>query len=191
MWPVDSMTLSRAVAGEPLAQAAFLREVGPQVVSLVRRLGEAGQREDEVHEVFAHLLQVLPRFKTDGTAKLTTWAFTVAHRFLLMKRRKAKPRLVALEGGLDVKDPALGPEESASSRQLVSRLEAALERLSPEQRRAFVLTQLHHQSLEAVAEVEAVPVGTIKSRVHRAKAELVVLMGDALDRAPGGHHEIG
>jgi RNA polymerase sigma-70 factor (ECF subfamily) len=183
---VDSVTLARAVAGAPDAQAAFLREVGPQVASLVRRLGSTGQREDELHEIFAHLLQALPRFKTEGPAKVTTWAFTVAHRFLLMKRRKVNPALVALEGGLTVPDPTAGPEESAHSHQLVGRLEAALAHLSPEQRRAFVLTQLHHQSLEAVAEVEGVPVGTIKSRVHRAKAELVVLMGDALDRAPGG-----
>src|SRR4051812_18962264 len=139
MRPVDSITLARAVAGAPDAQAAFLREVGPQVASLVRRLGESGQREDEIHEIFAHLLQALPRFKTDGAAKVTTWAFTVAHRFLLMKRRKARPSLVALDGGLAVADPALGPEESTHGRQLVGRLEAALARLSPDQRRAFVL----------------------------------------------------
>lgn len=193
MTVVDSSTLSRAVAGAPDAQAEVLREVGPHVASLVRRLGEPGQRDDDTHEIFAHLLHVLPRFKPDGAAKLTTWAFTVAHRFLLMRRRRPRAPLVALEGGLSVPDPKAGPDEAAHGRQLAGRFEAALARLSAEQRRAFVLTQLHHQSLEAVAEVEGVAVGTIKSRVHRARAELVLALGDALDRpgGEGGSHGIG
>jgi len=181
---MDAAVLARAQRGDRSAQAAFLRDVGPSVGSLVRRLGERKDVEDQLHEVFAHLLTVLPRFDPQGPAQLSTWVFTVTHRWLLMQKRRAAPVLVALEGGL----VASGADaaEYTLGRQLNALLELELQRLPAEQRRVFVLTQLHQQSLEAVAEVEGVPLGTIKSRLHRARAELVLRLGPALDRPQKG-----
>jgi RNA polymerase sigma-70 factor (ECF subfamily) len=185
---MDSLTLSRAIAGAPDAQAAFLREVGPQVASLVRRLSDRSDAADDTHDVLAHLLAVLPRFNPDGAATVTTWAFTVAHRWLLMRRRKAKLELAPLDAAVSVPDAGAGPEESARARQLSLKLEAALAKLPHEQRRVFVLAQLHQQKLDDIAALEGVPLGTVKSRLFRAKAELVLLLGDALDRPQGGAH---
>jgi len=183
---VSPQRLEQAQRGDPSAQEEFLREMGPQVAALIYRLGERRDAQDQLHEIFAHLLGALPRFDPLGPAQLSTWVFTVAHRWLLMQRRKATLTLVPIEGGL--KEPAKGPDASeyASARELHALLEAELARLPEDQRRAFVLTQLHHQPLEAVAAAEGVPLGTVKSRLHRARAALVLRMGAALDRAPGG-----
>jgi len=65
-------------------------------------------------------------------------------------------------------------------------LEDALQGLSEIHRRVFVLASFHHQPLEEIARVEGVPLGTVKSRLHRARAELVLTLGAALDRPKGG-----
>lgn len=181
---VDQAVLERAQRGDAAAQGEFLRAIGPTVGALVYRLGRRSDPEDQLHEIFAHLLEVLPRFDPAGPAQLTTWVFTVTHRWLLMQQRKAKLTLVPLEGGLS--QPAPGPDaaQQVEGRQLEALLEAELQRLPDEQRRTFVLTQLHHQPLEEVALAEGVAVGTVKSRLHRARAQLIIRMGAALDRVP-------
>jgi RNA polymerase sigma-70 factor, ECF subfamily len=189
---VDGPTLKQAQRGVPAAQTAFLREVGDLVASLVRRLGAKGEAEDQLHDVFLHLLAVLPRFDPNGSAKLSTWVFTVTQRWLLMQRRKIAPTLVALDGGL-VSNMSThdGATDYVQGRQLMALLERELERLPEEQRRAFVLTQLHAQPLQAVADAGGVPLATLKTRLLRARAQLVLRLGPLLNRvtpAAGGAH---
>ncbi|HEY0840530.1 MAG TPA: sigma factor-like helix-turn-helix DNA-binding protein, partial [Vulgatibacter sp.] len=57
-----------------------------------------------------------------------------------------------------------------------SRLEAALARLPDVQRRTFLLAAVHGQPLEAIAAGDGVAVGTVKSRLHRARAELATIL---------------
>ncbi len=179
---MNAALLARAQQGDSTAQAVFLHEVGPSVAALIRRLGSRRDAEDQLHEIFAHLLQVLPRFDPLGPAQLSTWVFTVAHRWLLMQKRKFSPVLVPLDGGLSQPSPAADATAYVEGRQLSALLEAELARLPEDQRRTFVLTQLHQQPLEEVAAAEGVALGTVKSRLHRARAQLVLRMGAALDR---------
>jgi RNA polymerase sigma-70 factor (ECF subfamily) len=182
---VDSEAVQRAQRGDRQAQAAVLQALGPALLALVRRLGDRRDTEDQLHDLFAHLLEVLPRFRLSGPAKLSTWAVTVAHRWLLMRRRKKALQLVPLEDGLGVTDVGPSIHERVSAAELERRLNEALQAIPEERRRAFVLTQLYEQPLEVVAEVEGVAVGTVKSRLHRARAELVLRLGAALDREEG------
>ena len=190
---VDPTVLQRAQRQDPAAQADFLKEIGGLVASLVRRLGTRGEAEDELQDIFVHLLEVLPRFDPDGPAQLSTWVFTVTQRWLLMRRRKAAPALVALEGGLSVPATQRDLTDQVQARQLMTLLEAELARLPEEQRRAFVLTQLHAQPLQDVADAEGVPLATLKTRLHRARAQLVLRLGPALGRITptGGTHAAG
>jgi RNA polymerase sigma-70 factor, ECF subfamily len=181
---VNAALLARAQQGDTTARAEFLREVGPSVAALIHRLGSRSDAQDQLHEVFAHLLEVLPRFDPDGPAQLSTWVFTVAHRWLLMQKRKAAPVLVALDGALSKASTTADATEYVEGRQLNALLEAELARLPEDQRRTFVLTQLHQQPMEEVAAAEGVALGTVKSRLHRARAQLVIRMGAALDRVP-------
>lgn len=163
-----------------------MREVGPSVASLVHRLGARRDVEDQLQEIFAHLLEVLPRFDPRGPAQLSTWVFTVTHRWLLMQRRKATLTLVPMDGGLSKPAPGADASDYVASKELHALLETELSKLPDELRRVFVLTQLHQQPMEAVAQAEGVPLGTVKSRLHRARAQLVLTLGPALDRAPSG-----
>ncbi|MFZ5442027.1 MAG: RNA polymerase sigma factor [Myxococcota bacterium] len=187
---MDRKTVLQAQRGDAGAQAALLRNLGGLVGALVRRLGARHELEDQLHDVFVHLLEALPQFDVDGPAKLSTWAFTVTQRWLLMQRRRAAPNLVALDGGLSVPSEERDATEHVQGRQLLALLEAELARLPEEQRRAFVSTQLHAQPLPVVADVEGVPLATLKTRLHRARATLVLRLGPLLERATheGGRH---
>jgi len=188
---LDDATLRRAQAGEAPAQTLFLRRCAGPLRALVRRMGARHESEDQLQELFVTLLQALPRFSPDGPATLATWVFAVGHRFLLAQRRKRKLELVPLEESpaTQLADRAPGGEALVERRQLRERLEAAILKLPEEQRRVFLLAQVHEQPLERIAEAEELPLGTVKSRLHRARAALVLLLGDALE-APdkGGLH---
>lgn len=185
MVSADSVLMERAQRGDREAQERVLDAVAPMLVSLVRRLCPASEREDVVQELVAHLLAVLPRFEPAGPAKFSTWAYTVVMRQLLMKRRRPPALLVALDGGLAVPDPRPGPDERLDTAQRHAQLEHAVQQLPDEQRLVFVGVQLQQQSLETVAHALDLPLGTVKSRLHRAKAQLVILLN-----APGSQTEV-
>ena len=177
---LDRLTVERLRRGDRGAQDLFLRRYAPVMHAFVRRAGPGGDADDLTQELLEKLLTVVPRFVPDGPAILTTWVFTVAHRWLLDEKKRRHLQLAPLDDGLEVADAALGPEAAVHVQQLDAALEAALTRLPEAQRRVFVLTQVHGQPLEAVAEVEGVPVGTLKSRLHRARAALAVSLAPIL-----------
>lgn len=180
MMELDRLTVERLRRGDRAAQDVFLRRYAPVLHGFVRRAGPPGDAEDLTQELLEKLLSVVERFSPDGPAQLTTWVFTVAHRWLLDEKKRRHLEVAPLEDGLDIADPALGPEVQVHGRQLEAALEAALQELPEAQRRVFVLTQVHQQPLETVAEVERVPVGTLKSRLHRARATLAAALEPVL-----------
>lgn len=155
--------------------------------ALLKRSGIANL-EDAVQEVLAKLLGVLPQFDPHGTARLTTWVFTVAHRWLLDQRKRRHLILVSLDEAAAIADPRPGPDRLVEHKQLADALEVAISRLPDEQRRVFLLAQIHQQPMEELARTEGVPIGTIKSRLHRARAQLVALLGSRLRDVEGDNH---
>jgi RNA polymerase sigma-70 factor (ECF subfamily) len=180
---LDRLTVERLRRGDRGAQDLFLRRYAPVMHAFVRRAGPGGDADDLCQELLGKLLSVVGRFTPDGPATLTTWVFTVAHRWLLDEKKRRHLQLAPMDDGLDVPDSALGPEAAVHGRQLDAALERALQKLPEAQRRVFVLTQVHEQPLETVAEVEGVPVGTLKSRLHRARGALAVMLQPVLSEA--------
>ncbi len=184
---LDALTVQRARRGDRTAQDAFLRRYAGPMHALLKRSG-IPNLDDAVQELLAKLLAVLPRFDPAGAAMLTTWVFTVAHRWLLDQHKRRHLTLVPMEHAAAIADPRPGADRLVEQRQLTETLEAAITRLPDEQRRVFLLAQIHQQPLEALSRIEGVPIGTIKSRLHRARARLVALLGLALQNAEGGGH---
>jgi RNA polymerase sigma factor (sigma-70 family) len=183
----DLDLLQRAQQGDPQARAALLGQwLGP-LRALLRRLHPGAELDDALQEVAVHLLHVLPRFDPAGTAQFGTWVYSVVHRWVLMQRRRRHLTLVPLEDAGAVADAARGADLRVEDRQLSALLERALAELPEPQRTVFVLASLHQVPLAEIAATEGVPVGTVKSRLHRAKAELVLRLGEALDDEEVGH----
>ena len=177
---LDRITVERLRRGDRGAQDIFLRRYAPVLHAFVRRAGPQADADDLTQELLEKLLTVVSRFDFDGPAILTTWVFTVAHRWLLDEKKRRHLSLAPIDDGLEIADGRPGADVAVHQQQLDAALEAALAQLPEAQRRVFVLTQVHGQPLEVVAEVEGVPVGTLKSRLHRARAALAVTLQPVL-----------
>ncbi len=166
----EERLVRRAVEGDPLARRALVQRHGPLLWSLCRRLDP--EPEDAYQECWEKVLKGLPRFRAEGAARLNTWMMTVAHNHLVDRFRRRRPT--------EPFDEALLPANESYGESVAGENEAALEaallRLPPARRRVLVLHHLHGLSLEAIAASEGTPLGTIKSRLHRARAELLGLL---------------
>jgi RNA polymerase sigma-70 factor (ECF subfamily) len=187
MTELDELTLRRAQGGDHAALEAFVRRYAPVLHALLRRSGLGADTEDRLQELLSRLLEALPRFRSEGPATLTTWVFTIAQRWLIDVSRKRKLHLAPLEAGRAVIDPGPRADQLLERQQLGRRVELALETLPLDQRRVFVLAQVHQRPLQEIADTEGVPVGTVKSRLHRARAALVENLAPVLGEH-GGHH---
>lgn len=144
-------------------------EHGGLVWALCRRLDP--EPEDAWQEAWEKVLRALPGFDVHGAASLRTWITTVVHRHLVDRHRRRRVR-GPVEEADEVEDPTPGAGARLASARDQAALEAALARLPEPWRRVVVLHHLHETPLEAIAAAEGVPVGTVKSRLHRARAAL-------------------
>jgi RNA polymerase sigma-70 factor (ECF subfamily) len=157
-----------------------LREVyerhGARVQRLcLRLLGRTADAEDATQEVFLKLFERAASF--DGRARFSTWLhrFTVnlcLHRLERERLRAAAP--LPLDGGA-LHDPGDSPAEAMSRTETRLGLERLLSRLSSEHRSILVLRELEGLSYREIAETLAIPVGTVMSRLARAREQLVRL----------------
>jgi RNA polymerase sigma-70 factor (ECF subfamily) len=163
----------RAKAGDRRALEDFVAATQPGVWRLCRFLGSPTDPDDLTQETFERALQSLHRFRGDGDAR--SWILAIARRVCVdatrrsVRQRRLADRLIA----------ATLAESHRDAHWL--EVEELLAALDEERREAFVLTQFVGLSYEEAAEVAGVPVGTIRSRVSRARNQL--LDQHARDRA--------
>ena len=171
--PLTALAL-RARAGDAGAQSALVRGTQGEVWRFTAALVDPGAADDLTQETFLRAFKALPGF--EGRASVRTWLLGIARRTCadhlraVIRRRRLDARLAA-QAWTDV------PRQQ----DLSHRLGAAdlLRRLGEERRTAFVLTQVLGLSYAEAAAVEEVPVGTIRSRVARAREELVSAVAEA------------
>jgi RNA polymerase sigma-70 factor (ECF subfamily) len=126
--------------------------------------------EDLGQEVFVVVHRRLGSF--DGRSKLTTWLFGICLHLVQRQRRRAYLRFEFLHAEPPERADLATPEahyEEAESRR---RLEQLLAKLSPERRATFVLFEVEGMSCEEIAELTAVPIGTVYSRLHLARQQV-------------------
>ena len=112
--------------------------------------------------------------------RLRPWLLRVQRTVLLNSVRGARNRLEVIEGGHGVgavPEPAGDLEEEIFSRALDARLESALASLAPEWRQALLLREVDGLSYDEIAEIQGCPIGTVRSRLARARAALLDLLG--------------
>ena len=168
-----------AATGDRVAVAAFVRRTQPEVWRLCARLGDRADADDLTQEVYLRALPALVRFRADASAR--TWLLQIArhvcadHVRRSTRRRALMDRLV-LRADRDDAAPARTGEVD------LDHLVAALE---PDRRAAFVLTQVVGLSYAEAADVCEVPIGTVRSRVARARADLLDLLAEDAGDAAG------
>jgi RNA polymerase sigma-70 factor (ECF subfamily) len=107
-----------------------------------------------------------------GTGQVPAWLWGIARRRLASLARRQPQGSLSLEVAGERVDPATGPEEAALGRDASARIRLAVAHLPDEQRAAITAVVYQGQSIEQAAQAAAVPQGTIKSRLHRARLHI-------------------
>jgi RNA polymerase sigma-70 factor (ECF subfamily) len=152
---------------------AFRRKVFGLAYSLLRNRDAA---EDVTQDVFIKVWRALPGF--DGRASLSTWIYTIARNASLSALRARRPQASLSDpevlGAAETIDPA-PPADATVDRAALLRL---VDQLPTKQRQVVMLFYMEEQSHEEVATMLAMPVGTVKTLLHRARARLSAAVGN-------------
>ena len=170
--PIDELTLRRAQRGDERAWRDLVACYQGAVHALVWRMlaGRARHRvEDLTQETFVRVLRALPGFDPNGPASLQTWMLTIATRLTLNELRRPEPRPLD-----DVSDPiAIERTDAAAERKRVgAAIAAGVAALPDAQRAVFVLREYHELDYVEIANALEVDLGTVKSRLARARSAL-------------------
>jgi len=168
-----------ALSGSGDAMAALYRRHGGLVYRFTLQMSRNDAVAEEItQEVFLALLTQIDRFDA-ARGTLSTWLCGIARRQLWkhLDRSGAAGRLDCdEESATEVICPSDGPAELLLRREAVDAVRAGLEQLPLVLREALILCALEEMSYEEAAEVLSVPVGTVRSRLHRAKVQLAGLL---------------
>lgn len=162
-----------AQSGDREAAASFIRATTPQLRRMLRFLGDAEHTDDLVQETYLRAFAALPRYQQRSPARL--WLLSIARKVAADHVRKAQrsPRIAAgadFQLEVEARKPVANPAGFVAVTQVLDTLE-------PERREAFVLTRLLGLSYAEAAHACGCAVGTIRSRVFRARADLVAAFG--------------
>jgi len=174
--PADALDdlARRAGRGDRIALEQFVRRTQPDVWRLCRYLVDAQSADDLTGDVYEHALRALPSY--EGRAPARAWLLTIARRRCADEiRRRGRARRAYGRMGA-------GPT-AAPSRDGEVAMHDALARLDEDRRTPFVLTQLLGLSYQEAADVIGCPIGTVRSRVARARADLIDAVGPGIDDA--------
>lgn len=147
-----------------------------------RMLGDRAEAEDIAQEVFIAVFKTIDTFREES--KLSTWLYRVAvnhskNRIKYLSRRNDRGRAELDENTADSDEGSIGgaarparPDRALHGAQLEQVLQAAISSLEEEHRVLVVLRDVEELSIEEICEITGLPDGTVKSRLHRARAAL-------------------
>ena len=197
----DRRLIAEVLAGRTQAFGELVKRYQNRLYNVaVRVVDNPDDAADVVQDVFVNAYQSLGSFK--GDSEFFTWLYRIAFNTAISFKRR-KRATVSLEGRRD-RDPALEPmdrspdvaPEAAIERTEDERVLAeAMAKLSAEHRTVLVLKDIDGLKYEEIADVMGVPIGTVRSRLHRARLELRNLLDpDAVglvDADPAGRDTLG
>ncbi|HET9226210.1 MAG TPA: sigma-70 family RNA polymerase sigma factor [Thermoanaerobaculia bacterium] len=182
----DAQLVASALAGSQEAFRELVVRFERPVYSLIARMvQDPATAEDLSQEAFVKAYRSLRTY--DASRKLSSWLFKIAHNTAIDHLRRHTPETVSLEapqdeegrGGLAAvlsDDSAEDPAAAAERRDMARSLERAISRLRPEYREAVVLFYLEGASYQEICDATGLPLGTVKTNLHRARKELAAEM---------------
>ncbi|MGH7366245.1 MAG: sigma-70 family RNA polymerase sigma factor [Candidatus Rokuibacteriota bacterium] len=165
--------LDRLRAGDPTAFEELVMAYQHRVFGVaLRMLGNAGEAQEVAQEAFVRAHRALGEFR--GDAKLSTWLYAITSRLCLNRLASAERRLTRQgeDALLRLSDAAPRPDAVLERSELEAALQRAIAELPEERRIVVVLCDLEGLSYEEIAQVLELPLGTVRSRLHRARTDL-------------------
>lgn len=184
----EAELMAAAIAGDERAFADLLTPYRKPVLSRVTKiLRDPTLAEDVWQDTMFRIFRNLHRL--DPARSFRAWVFTIAVNSAkneIRRGRRHREALVSIEfledlngEGRDLafEDPAQRPDQLSEDRDLGARIAAAIHDLQPDHRTVFVLREMRGQSYEEIAASIGSNVGTVKSRLHRARSALAAVLG--------------
>jgi len=191
----EKAVLARARAGDRAAFGELVDRHSDRVFSLALQLcrGRRDDAEELAQEAFLRALEAIAQFR--GDAAFATWIHRIVVNLHLNRsttlaaRARARQLTLAPAGGeegmtLEVAGGDAAPSEIAGESEQLALLRGALARLDDARRVAVVLRDVEGKSYEEIAELLAIPIGTVRSRLARAREELSQALGGSGFRGP-------
>ena len=183
----EAELIARAVAGDGQAFGELVRPYEARVYGLAYRI--CGHKEDAydlAQEAFLKVYRALPRFR--GGSSFSTWLYRVVANTCLdqLRRRKRSGTVVSLDDplvtdggrlGREVADKTLEPDEAVLRSETAREVQAAVSALPPDHRLAILLRDYEDLPYEQIALIMGCSLGTVKSRISRARSALRVRLG--------------
>jgi RNA polymerase sigma-70 factor (ECF subfamily) len=138
----------------------------------LRMLGNRAEAEEVAQEAFVRAHRALGDFR--GDAKLSTWLYAITSRLCLNRLASGERRLIrhGEDALLRLSDAGPRPDAALERRELETALGRAIAELPEDRRIVVVLRDIEGLSYEEIAQVLELELGTVRSRLHRARAEL-------------------
>jgi len=187
----DGQVVLRHLAGDPQAFGTLVDRYQTRLLNFVNRtIGDRERAEDLVQEVFIRVFRHLHRF--DQTKKFSTWIYTIASNLAKNElRNRSRNPLVLFQAikrnweadhrPLQFEDATARPDDLYRKRHLKEAVEQCVGRLPAHHRAVFVLRELEGKSYQEIAEITGCNLGTVKSRLNRARNSFGQLIGPLLD----------
>jgi RNA polymerase sigma-70 factor (ECF subfamily) len=180
----DISCIKRVQAGETQYFAPLLERYGRPVYSLIVKVVENREDAEELtQDVFLKAYRSLASFQ--GNSLFSTWLYRIAYNAAISATRKKKYECAASEDYVSeqvAEEDAGDVPERESNDERMERLEAAMKQLSPDERALILLFYRQEKPIEEIAAITGLTVSNVKTRLHRIRKKLFVLMTAAKRR---------
>jgi len=165
----DTELVARARQGDEAAFEQLVLRHQRYVFNLAYRvLGDYTEAEDITQEAFVRVWRGLSGFR--GQARFTTWLYRIVHNLCLNRLPGLQRELLQTEPVEEVlADPGLSPADLFAVREQMAFLHAQMDRLPEKYRLVLTLRYLQHLSYDEIAAALEMPMGTVKTHIHRAR----------------------
>ncbi len=183
--PTDEELIARTLAGEDEAFAELVSRHKDLVYTIALRVvGDEDEADDVAQEAFVRAYRALGRFR--GDSKFSSWVYRIAVNRGLTHLKRRKRRAVTIdfvaephiEAPAAMADKSTDPEQFVLDQEFRLRVREAVNALPPRYRAVVTLFYLEERSYKEVAEVLGIPMGTLKTHLHRARALLKNILAD-------------
>jgi RNA polymerase sigma-70 factor (ECF subfamily) len=187
----DSQVVQRFLDGDPRAFGELVDRYDKRLINFVyRTVGDRERAQDLVQETFVRVYRHLHRF--DQSKKFSTWIYTIAGNLAKneLRNRSRNPLVLfqtikknweADHRPLEWEDTKLRPDDLFRKRHLQETVEKAVAQLPEHHRIVFVLRELEGKTYEEIAEITGCNLGTVKSRLNRARNNFARIIAPMLD----------